>query len=111
MSSRGQKLWRALDGPQEYGHGPAFWACFVALALAALLYPAVGSVFGLSNFANFCLYVPMALGLALLWGYNGVLSFGQSAFFAIASYAYGIISGNLIRHTGRHAPWRRGRCH
>jgi branched-chain amino acid transport system permease protein len=37
----------------------------------------------------------MGLGLALLWGYNGVLSFGQSAFFAIAGYVFGIIAGNL----------------
>src|SRR5438067_4818569 len=38
----------------------------------------------------------MALGLALLWGYNGVLSFGQGAFFVIAGYVYGLIAGNLI---------------
>jgi ABC-type branched-subunit amino acid transport system permease subunit len=100
VNSHGQTLWRALDGPQELGHGPVFWACFAALALAALIYPAFGSAFGLSNLANFCLYVPMALGLALLWGYNGVLSFGQSAFFAIAGYVYGIIAGNLIGMPG-----------
>ncbi len=100
MRARAQALWRALDGPQELGHGPVFWACFAALAVAALVYPVFGSPFGRSNLANFCLYVPMALGLAVLWGYNGVLSFGQSAFFAIAGYAYGIIAGNLIGMPG-----------
>jgi len=68
---------------------------FAFVALGLLAYPVVGSVFALSNLANFCLYVPLGLGLALLWGYNGVLSFGQGAFFAIAGYVYGIIAGNL----------------
>jgi ABC-type branched-subunit amino acid transport system permease subunit len=92
----GPRLWRLLDGPQDLGHGRLFWACFAAVALAALAYPSFGSVFALSNLANFCLYVPMGIGLALLWGYGGVLSFGQSAFFAIAGYVYGTIAGNLI---------------
>ena len=89
------KLWRALNGPQDLGHGLVFWTGFAAAAVIALAYPAFGSAFGLSNFANFCLYVPMALGLSLLWGYNGVLSFGQSAFFVIAGYVYGLVAGNL----------------
>ena len=38
----------------------------------------------------------MALGLCLLWGYCGVLSFGQVAYFGIAGYVYGIIAGNLV---------------
>ncbi len=96
MNLRGNRLWRALSGPQELGHGPVFWVCFVLLTAAAVAYPSFGSVFDLSNLASFCLYVPMGLGLALLWGYNGVLSFGQSAFFAIAGYSYGIIAGNLV---------------
>jgi ABC-type branched-subunit amino acid transport system permease subunit len=89
------RLWRTLDGPQELGRGPIFWTAFIVANGLALAYPFFGSVFSLSNFANFCLYVPMGLGLALLWGYGGVLSFGQAAFFAIAGYVYGIIAGNL----------------
>ena len=42
----------------------------------------------------------MALGLCLLWGYCGVLSFGQVAYFGIAGYLYGIIAGNM-----RGDPW------
>jgi branched-chain amino acid transport system permease protein len=61
-----------------------------------LLFPLVGSQFALSNLASFFVYVPMGIGLALLWGYNGVLSFGQAAFFAIAAYVYGVIAGNLV---------------
>ncbi len=37
----------------------------------------------------------MALGLSLLWGYGGALSFGQTAFFGIAGYSYGILTINF----------------
>ncbi|HEX7127384.1 MAG TPA: branched-chain amino acid ABC transporter permease [Thermodesulfobacteriota bacterium] len=93
-------FWRRLDGPAEIGRGPLFWALFLLAAAALLAYPAVGSVFAMSNFANFALYVPMGLGLGLLWGYGGILSFGQAAFFGIAGYVYGIIAGNLVD-----SPW------
>ena len=78
MTREDQGFWRVLNGPQELGRGPVFWCLFVFVALGLLAYPFVGSVFALSNLASFCLYVPMGLGLALLWGYNGVLSFGQA---------------------------------
>ena len=78
----------------------AFWAVFVVVAAGLLGYAAVGSTFALSNLANFLLYVPMALGLGLLWGYCGVLSFGQAAFFGISGYIYGLIAGNLADIAG-----------
>ena len=34
----------------------------------------------------------MALGLCLIWGYGGMLSFGQTFFFGIAGYAYGVLA-------------------
>jgi len=40
-------------------------------------------------------WVFMALGLSLIWGYSGILSFGQTAFFGLAGYTYGVISINL----------------
>jgi ABC-type branched-subunit amino acid transport system permease subunit len=41
------------------------------------------------------IYVPMSLGLCLLWGYGGVLSFGQTTFFGLAAYAYAIAAINF----------------
>jgi ABC-type branched-subunit amino acid transport system permease subunit len=90
----------ALAGPQDLGGGPAFWTVFAVAALALLAFPVVGSRFHLSNLANFFVYVPMGLGLGLLWGYGGILSFGQGAFFGIAGYTYGIIAANLASTPG-----------
>lgn len=84
-----------LDGPQTLFNGPGFWAVALALCLALFLYPLVGSPFGASNLSSFLLNVPLALGLSLLWGYCGVLSFGQMAFFGLAGYSYGVIAINL----------------
>jgi ABC-type branched-subunit amino acid transport system permease subunit len=89
-------VWRILNGAQELGHGPIFWSLFAVLSLALLAYGFVGPIFSLSNLANFLAYVPMALGLCFLWGYSGVLSFGQAAFFGIAGYVYGLVAGNLV---------------
>ena len=36
------------------------------------------------------------MSVALIWGYCGVLSFGQVAFFGIAGYFYGMVAGNMV---------------
>ena len=89
-------VWRVLNGAQELGRGPIFWTILAVFFLILLVYGFVGPIFSLSNLANFLAYVPMALGLSFLWGYSGVLSFGQAAFFGIAGYVYGLVAGNLV---------------
>lgn len=37
----------------------------------------------------------LAMSLALLWGYGGIVSFGQAAFFAIGAYAMGLVMRDL----------------
>ncbi|HEX7951712.1 MAG TPA: ABC transporter permease [Burkholderiales bacterium] len=84
-----------LQGPQTLGRGPAFWSVFVLLVAAAAALPGVTSAFTVTNVAYFLVWVFMALGLSLLWGYTGILSFGQTAFFGLAGYAYGVASINF----------------
>lgn len=63
-------------------------ALMVLLPLAAPLYTVI----------NATLYVSMAifaLSLALLWGFGGILCFGQSAFFGLGAYAYAIAAINF----------------
>ena len=89
-------LWRLLNSPEDIGRGPLFWLAFVALVGFLAWYPLTMSEFDATNIAYYLLNIPMALGLCLLWGYCGILSFGQVAYFGIAGYLYGIIGGNLI---------------
>ena len=65
-----------------------------------LIFPAFASRFTITNIVFFFLFVPMALGLSLLWGHCGTLSFGQVAFFGITGYIYAIFTINFGDLTG-----------
>ena len=84
-----------LNGPHDIGRTPPAWAALALLACASVAYPFFTSAFGATNVAYYLLNIPMALGLSLLWGYGGVLSFGQVAFFGVAGYIYGVVAGNF----------------
>ena len=71
------------------------YVAFGLVLIFLIAFPAIASRFLLSNTVLFFLFVPMSLGLCLLWGRCGVLSFGQVAFFGIAGYVYGIVTINL----------------
>jgi ABC-type branched-subunit amino acid transport system permease subunit len=75
-----------LTGPEDIGRSRWFWAAFVAVCIFLFVYPFWLTEFEVTNFAYYLLNVPIALGLGLLWGYCGVLSFGQVAYFGIAGY-------------------------
>jgi branched-chain amino acid transport system permease protein len=89
------RFWHLLNGEEDIGQSRWFWGCAAAVLLALLLLPVYQSEFQASNAAYYLLNIPLALGLSMLWGYGGILSFGQVAYFGIAGYAYGVIAGNL----------------
>lgn len=85
----------AFTGPHDIGRGRPAWILMAAILLGLMVYPTMASAFSATNVAYYLLNIPMALGLSLLWGYGGILSFGQVAFFAVAGYVYGIVAGNM----------------
>ena len=85
-----------LTGSEDIGRSRWFWVAFVAACVFMFVYPFWLTEFDATNIAYYLLNVPIALGLGLLWGYCGVLSFGQVAYFGIAGYIYGIVAGNMI---------------
>ena len=40
---------------------------------------------------QYMLFGILAVSLSILWGYSGIISFGQAAFFAIGAYTMGIV--------------------
>ncbi|MBA8775274.1 ABC transporter permease, partial [Staphylococcus schleiferi subsp. coagulans] len=84
-----------LEGPQTLGRGPAFWGGFLLVLAAACAYPLFADGYTVGNPVYFFTWVFMALGLSVIWGYCGALSFGQTAFFGIAGYGYGILTINF----------------
>ena len=63
-------------------------------ALAVL--PGVASGYVIYILPQYLLYGVLAMSLALLWGFGGILSFGQTAFFGIGGYLYGIYTLNVL---------------
>ncbi len=86
---------KLLDGPQTLGHGPKFWGLFAVGLGLALAYPFFADSYDVGNFAYFFIWLFMALGLCLMWGYGGIMSFGQTFFFGVSGYAYGVIAIDL----------------
>lgn len=84
-----------LEGPQTLGRGPAFWAGFALVLAAAAAYPLFADGYTVGNATYFLIWAFMALGLCLIWGYGGALSFGQTAFFGLSGYAYGVLTLNV----------------
>lgn len=89
-------LWVSrLEGPQTLGRGKGFWICFLVAVLAAAIYPAFVDGWTVGNTAYFFVWTFMAMGLGVIWGYAGSLSFGQTAFFGLAGYSYGVLTLNF----------------
>lgn len=84
-----------LEGPQTLGRGRLFWSGFAVVLLLAIGYPAVTDGYTVGNTVYFFTWVFMALGLCLIWGYGGALSFGQTAFFGLSGYAYGVLTVDI----------------
>jgi len=84
-----------LNGPQTVGNGKAFWISCLLLLIFALGYPLIADDYTVGNVAYLLLWVFMALGLSLMWGYGGMLSFGQTLFFGISGYSYGVLAINF----------------
>jgi urea transport system permease protein len=89
--------------------GPVFWAGFAAVAAVLLVaVPALNlcvsphSPFAIPDyviplFGKYLCYALLALSLDLIWGYAGILSLGQGAFFALGGYCMGMY---LMRQIG-----------
>lgn len=60
-----------------------------------LVFPAFASEFGVLNYTNFMYQMLLASSMVLIWGYCGIYSFAQAAFYGLGGYCYGIISKNI----------------
>ncbi len=71
----------------------------VGLAFLFIL-PAVAELYTVINATVFVSFAILALSLGLIWGYGGILCFGQAAFFGIGGYTYAIAALNFGDTTG-----------
>ena len=71
------------------------WCIAGAGVLFALIAPSVLELFTIINLTTAIALSVLALSLALVWGYGGILCFGQTAFFGLGAYAYTIAAINF----------------
>jgi urea transport system permease protein len=89
--------------------GPGFWAGFIGTGIALAVVVPVLNLWVSPNSAiavpdyivpllgKYLCYAILALSLDLIWGYAGILSLGQAAFFALGGYCMGMY---LMRQIG-----------
>ena len=92
-------IFKLLNGPQTMGRGWLFWTGFFLFVILAFLGP---TYFGFKPYKvnEFIVSGFLAASLSILWGYCGILSLGQAAFFGIGGYVWGIVGINLWDDSG-----------
>jgi ABC-type uncharacterized transport system ATPase subunit/ABC-type branched-subunit amino acid transport system permease subunit len=76
------------------------WLQPVLVVVVALVGGLFVSDFQKVTLALWVIYGLVSLSLDFVWGRAGIFSFGQTAFFGVAAYAYGVIGINLSPNTG-----------
>jgi urea ABC transporter permease protein UrtC len=72
------------------------YAAPAAVGLTLLIgLPQVVDLFVLLQVTLYVVMAILALSLAFVWGYGGILCLGQSAFFGLGAYAYAIAAFNI----------------
>lgn len=84
--------------PENRSIPPRVWL-FAALALATavvvVIGPALFDRFTLNVLTRSMIYAMLAVTVDILWGYTGILTFGQAAFFGTGAYASAMVLSHL----------------
>ncbi|WP_332900359.1 ABC transporter permease subunit [Haladaptatus sp. CMSO5] len=94
------QVFERFEGPHTIGSSTRFWAGFWALTALAFIYPFTTNEYAVLTTTVLFVWVFLALSLSVIWGYSGIFSFGQTAFFGIGGYSFGVIGINLLPVTG-----------
>jgi len=70
-------------------------AVLIVAVFAAWALPQALELFALINATVFVSMSVLALSLGLIWGFGGILCFGQTAFFGLGAYTYAVAAINF----------------
>ncbi len=68
---------------------------FVAAVLVVVLVPLLAPYHIILQTTLYFSFAMLGLSLAFIWGYGGIFSFGQAAFFGLGGYSYAIAAINM----------------
>ncbi|WP_052424869.1 ABC transporter permease subunit [Streptomyces fulvoviolaceus] len=72
----------------------------VAVTLAGAVLATTVAPFRALDWSLWVIFGLLALSFTFVWGRAGIFSFGQTAFFGIGAYAYGVLGIDLFPQTG-----------
>ncbi len=61
-----------------------------------ILFPLTGYDYLISQLTQFMVYGMFAMSLSILWGYAGILCFGQAVFFGLGAYVMALVTKGMI---------------
>jgi len=88
-------MWRRLRK-----HLPVEIPGAVTVTLAGAVLATTVAPFRALDWSLWVIYGLLALSFTFVWGRAGIFSFGQTAFFGIGAYAYGVLGIDLFPQTG-----------
>ena len=71
------------------------WGLLIGTLIFLYTFPLFGSYYFISLINHLCITIIIVLGLQLVSGYCGQISFGQAAFMAVGAYTSAILTGKL----------------
>lgn len=94
------RVFDKLEGPHTFGKSPSFWAAFIIVVVMAFTYPLTTTTYSVLQTTSILSFVFLSISLSIIWGYTGIFSFGQTAFFGLGGYTFGVVGINLVETTG-----------
>lgn len=94
LDSPGKRTWKAWLSGENIGAAVVFVGLFYV--------PYIFAGYPVFVLPQYMLFGMLAMSLCLLWGLGGMVSFGQSAFFIVGAYAFGIAVRDM---SSTLAPW------
>ncbi len=75
--------------------GRLWWLAVMAAFVGLMIMPSFLNIAQQFNTSIIFILALFALSMSFLWGYAGILSFGQTAFFGLGGYAFAVLALNL----------------
>lgn len=75
--------------------GPLWWLAVAAAFIGLMILPSFLNIAQQFNTSIIFILALLALSMSFLWGYAGILSFGQTAFFGLGGYGFAVLALNL----------------
>jgi branched-chain amino acid transport system permease protein len=75
--------------------GPLWWLAVAIAFVGVMVLPSFLNIAQQFNTSIVFILALLALSMSFLWGYAGILSFGQTAFFGLGGYSFAVLALNL----------------